>query len=279
MEILNAVWVLAAIGAVCAVLLVLASKFMYVPVDEKFPKIRECLPGANCGACGYAGCDGYASALASGEEDKINKCVAGADAVAKSLAQIMGAEFEDVVEQVAIVRCTGNCDATRDKYEYQGLTSCAAAKLVFGGKGACSYGCLGLGDCAAACPQHAITIIDDLARVNFRACIGCGICTRTCPNHLITLMPDVERVIVGCSNHEKGASTHKECSRGCIGCHRCERECPAKAITVKDNLAVIDYDKCIDCGHCQEVCPVKCVHYRDYRGAHRFTPVERASGE
>ncbi len=266
--ILNAVWILAAIGAVCAVLLILASKFMYVPVDEEFPKIRECLPGANCGACGYAGCDGYASALASGDETAINKCVAGGDAVAKALAEATGAEFADVIEQVAIVRCSGDCNTVKNKEEYQGLKSCAAAKLLYGGPSMCVYGCIGLGDCEKICPEHAIRVVDGLAHVNFRACIGCGMCVRTCPNHVITLMPDVERVIVGCSNHDKGANTRKACSKGCIGCHKCEKECPAGAITVVDNLSRIDYDKCIDCGHCQEVCPVGCVHFRDFRGAH-----------
>ncbi|MGM9522335.1 MAG: RnfABCDGE type electron transport complex subunit B [Oscillospiraceae bacterium] len=269
MDIINAVWVLGAIGAVCAILLVLAAKFMHVPVDEKFPKIRECLPGANCGACGYAGCDGYASALASGEETKINKCVAGADKVAQALADALGAEFEDVVEQVAVVRCSGDCTATQDKMDYQGLSSCAAAKLLFGGKGACSFGCIGLGDCAKVCPEHAITVIDGLARVNFSRCIGCGMCTRTCPNGIITLMPDVECMLVGCSNKEKGAATRKECSKGCIGCHKCEKECPQGAITVVDNLSRIDYDKCVDCGHCAEVCPVGCIHVSNFSGAHR----------
>lgn len=268
MEILYAVLVLAGIGAVCSVLLVLAAKFMHVPVDEKFPKIRECLPGANCGACGYAGCDGYASALASGEEEKINKCVAGGDAVAKALAAATGAEFEDVVEQVAIVRCSGDCNTVKNKEAYQGLASCAAAKLLYGGPSMCVYGCIGLGDCEHVCPEGAIRVVDGLARVNYRACIGCGMCVRTCPNQVITLMPDVERVIVGCRNHEKGANTRKACAKGCIGCKKCERECPQGAITVVDNLSQIDYDKCVDCGHCQDVCPVGCVHFRDFRGAH-----------
>ncbi len=269
MEIFQAIAVLGGVGAVAAVLLILASKFMYVPTDEKFPKIRECLPGANCGACGYAGCDGYAGALASGEEDKINKCVAGADKVAMALAQVMGRDFEDVVEQVAVVRCSGDCEATHDKLEYQGLSGCAAAKLLFGGKGACSFGCIGLGDCAAVCPQHAITVVNGLAGVNFRACIGCGMCVQTCPQHIITLMPDTECILVSCSNHEKGALTRKECLKGCIGCKKCEKECPQGAIAVVDNLSVVDYEKCIDCGHCAEVCPVGCIHHRDYSSAHR----------
>ena len=268
MDIVNALWVLGAISAVCAVLLVLADKFMFVPTDEKFPKIRECLPGANCGACGYAGCDGYATALASGEEDKINKCVAGGDAVAKALAAATGAEFEGVVEMVAVVRCSGDCTVAKDKMDYQGLSSCAAAKLTYGGKGACVYGCIGLGDCAKVCPEHAITVVDGLARVDFSSCIGCGMCAKTCPNGIITLMPDVECMLVGCSNKEKGAVTRRECSKGCIGCRRCEKECPQGAVTVVDNLARIDYDKCVDCGHCATVCPVGCIHVSDFTGAH-----------
>ena len=77
--VLIAALVLGGVGLVCAVLLVVASKFMAVPVDERFPKIRECLPGANCGGCGYAGCAGYAAAIAAGEAP-VGKCTAGADA-------------------------------------------------------------------------------------------------------------------------------------------------------------------------------------------------------
>ena len=98
--ILIAAIVVAGIGAVCAVMLVLASKFFAVKEDTVYLEIRECLPGANCGACGYAGCDGYAKALASGEESKINLCIPGADAAAEKMAEILGVEFEDVIEKL-----------------------------------------------------------------------------------------------------------------------------------------------------------------------------------
>ena len=58
MTVLIATLIVAAIGLICAIMLVLASKFFAVPEDKRFSDIRECLPGANCGACGYAGCDG-----------------------------------------------------------------------------------------------------------------------------------------------------------------------------------------------------------------------------
>jgi len=267
--IISALWVLAVVGAICAVLLILASKYMKVPVDEKFPKIRECLPGANCGACGYAGCDGYANALAAGDETKINKCIPGADGVAQQLSEILGLEFEDVVEMVAFSGCRGTCDNTKKKANYEGIESCKAAKLIYGGPGDCIYGCLGLGDCAKVCPNEAITIVNGIAMVNSALCTGCGLCARTCPNHVIYLIPDVVKVAVTCRNEEKGAATRKRCSHGCIGCHKCEKECPVQAVKIVNNLAVIDYDVCTGCGHCAEICTTGCILPADFTGIHK----------
>ena len=263
-----------AIGLICAVILAIASKVMAVKEDETFIKIRECLPGANCGACGYTGCDGYAHALAEDNTVKTNLCVPGADNVSRQLSELMGVAFEDVVEQVAVVHCNGNCEATKDKMEYQGIQSCAAAKLFFGGRGSCTFGCMGLGDCANACPQNAICIEDGVARVNTAECIGCGICTKVCPNKLITVMDDVERVVVECSNTEKGAATRKKCTNGCIGCKKCEKVCTAGAIKVVNNLAVIDYSLCPDCenpGICAEVCTTGCIKVANFTGIHNLS--------
>ena len=248
-EILIAVIPVVIIGIVCAAVLVTASKLMAVKEDERFPAVRDCLPGANCGACGFAGCDGYA----------------------KALSEVLGVEFEDVVEQVAVVRCSGDCEHTQDKVQYVGIQSCKAAKLFYGGKGSCTYGCLGLGDCAEACPQNAIFIKDGVAQVYTCDCIGCGICAKACPNHLISLVPDVKKTVVACSNRDKGAATRKVCSSGCIGCRKCERVCPSGAIKVKDNVAVIDYEKCTDCGSCAAACTTGCIRTEDLSGCHHFT--------
>lgn len=272
-EILTAVIPVVIIGVICAAVLVVASKIMAVKEDERFPKVRDCLPGANCGACGYAGCDGYAKALCEDGSVPTNLCIPGADGVAKQLSEVLGVEFEDVVEQVAVVHCSGDCEHTQDKVEYQGIETCAAAKLLYGGKGSCTYGCLGLGDCQRACPHGAICIENGIARINTRQCIGCGVCAKACPNHLISLVADVERVVVECSNKDKGVETRKVCSRGCIGCKKCERACPLGAITVQDNVAVIDYEKCNDCpdfGICARVCTTGCIVQTDLNGMHRF---------
>ncbi len=270
--ILTAVIPVVIISLICAAVLVAASKLMAVKENEKIPQIRECLPGANCGACGFAGCDGYAKALAEGETAATNLCVPGGDSVSKQLSEILGVEFEDVIEQVAVVHCAGDCNYTQDRVEYTGIKSCAAAKLIFGSKGECAYGCMGLGDCVNACPNDAICLENGIAHINTRECVGCGICVKTCPNGLITLMADVEKVIVTCSNRDKGAVTRKVCKNGCIGCKKCERVCPSGAIKVEDNVAVIDYSKCPDCddfGVCARECTTGCIMISDFSGIHR----------
>ncbi len=258
------------IGLICAAVLVAAAKFMSVKENELEKNIRECLPGANCGACGYSGCDGYAKALASDSDVKTNLCIPGGDKVSKEISDMLGKSFEDTVEQVATVRCGGDCGHTGKKLEYHGIDTCEAVKMLYGGDGMCSFGCLGRGDCARVCPEGAICVEDGLARVDFRKCIGCGLCAAACPQKIIGMMPDVKRQVVVCSNREKGAVARKKCTAACIACGKCEKNCPTGAIAVSGNLAEIDYDKCTDCGKCAEVCPVGCIKTADYSGKHRI---------
>ena len=262
MEILIPVIILFGIALVCGVVLTLSSVYFGVEEDKTFTAVRDCLPGANCGACGYSGCDGYAKALSAGGV-ATNLCIPGGDKTAKDIASALGVEAEDVVEKVAYVACNGKCGAVERKYDYRGEKNCIAANLLYHGDKECKYACLGYGDCAAACPQNAISIEDNVARVNPQKCVGCGICVHTCPNHLINLVIDTTRVVV------EGAITRKQCSNGCIGCMKCEKTCPAGAIKVVNNLAVIDYELCINCGECAKVCPVKCIHEGNFIcGAH-----------
>ena len=269
MEILIPVLILSAVAVLAAVLLTVASVFFSVKEDEKMLAIRDCLPGANCGACGYSGCDGYAKALSEGKTDKTNLCVPGGDGTAKDIAGILGVEAADVVEQVAYVACNGTCDIVAKKYDYQGHKTCRTANMSYSGDRYCTFACLGYGDCVRVCPKDAIAIENGVARVDPRKCIGCGICTRECPNGIIHLIKDTSRVVVECSNHDKGGVTRKYCSNGCIGCGKCEKNCPEGAIKVVNNLAVIDYDKCTGCGKCASVCPVHCIHEGNFIcGAH-----------
>ena len=101
--ILPAVACVAGIGLLCAVILVAAAKFMAVRENKLEKELRACLPGVNCGACGYAGCDSYARALADGTEKQTNLCIPGADAVSKQISKSLGVAFQNTVEQVADV--------------------------------------------------------------------------------------------------------------------------------------------------------------------------------
>ena len=216
--IMIAVISLCAIAAVCGIVLVVASKYMSVPQNEKFPAIRACLPGANCGACGFAGCDGYATALAEGTETRTNLCVPGASGAAAAVAEVMGVAAEEVVKRVAYVACNG--------------------------------------DCEAACPSDAIHVVNGLAKVNFAKCTGCGICAKQCPKKVISLRRFVEdKVQVRCSNTQAGGVARKACAVACIGCKKCEKTCQHDAIHVVNNLDVIDHEKCVGCGECVEQCP------------------------
>lgn len=270
MDILIPLILLLATGVLAAVLLTVATAYFGIKEDGKFNQIRDELPDANCGACGYSGCDGYAKALASGETDKVNLCVPGGDRTAKAIGSVLGVETDGVVEMVAYVACNGSCLPEEKKFDYDGPKTCRAANLSFSGDNFCTFACLGYGDCVKVCPRDAISINENgVARIDPRKCIGCGLCVKECPNSIIHLIKDTSRVVVECNNRYKGAAVRIYCKNGCIACGKCEKTCPTGAIKVVNNLATIDYDKCISCGACKDVCPVRCIHEGNFIcGAH-----------
>jgi len=255
----TAVFSVTTIGIICAAILCIASKLMHVKADERIAKLEEALPGVNCGACGYPGCSGYASALLADNSIAANLCSPGGPDVLAKISAILGVDAGSIEKKTAIVKCSGDCDTQRKKMEYKGIQTCAAAKPLFGGESACAFGCLGYGDCQKVCPSEAICIDSNLARIMPHLCTGCGLCVKTCPNKLISVESAKIPVFVACKNIEKGAVTRKKCESGCIACGKCVRECTAGAITLIDNIAVIDYAKCTACGRCAEVCVTKCI--------------------
>ncbi len=258
MNILIAFLVMLGVALTAGILITVFSHFFAVPENPKKAEIRECLPGINCGACGYKGCDDYAEALAEGGVAP-NLCVPGAQSVADAIGDILGIEAEPFKDVVAFVSCNGNCDATFNTAEYEGVSTCYAASMIYGGTNSCRFGCLGFGDCANVCPADAICIADGIAHINTARCLGCGLCANTCPKKIINMIPQETKTVVMCSNKQKGADAKKACENACIACKKCEKTCPHGAITVKDNLAGIDYDKCTNCGACVKVCPTGCL--------------------
>jgi len=254
--ILTAVISVTSMGLICSCILAVASKLMYVKIDERITQLAGIMPGANCGACGYPGCSGYASALIE-ENAKTNLCTPGGASLLAKISEIMGIEAGSIEEKRAFVSC--NCNAQIKKMEYKGIQSCEAAKPAFGGQNSCAFGCFGYGDCLTVCPSDAICMENNLAHIIAEKCTGCGLCVKACPNKLISIQKADIPVLIACKNIEKGAVTRKKCSIGCIACTKCVKECPQGAISMENNLAVIDYSKCSSCGKCAEVCMTKCI--------------------
>jgi len=248
-----------AIGIICAALLSIASKMMALKVDERIALLEEFMPGINCGACGYPGCNGYAVALIENKNIESNLCTPGGFEVVKKISAFLGVEADDVAKKTAVIHCRGDCNLQQKKMDYKGIKTCAGAKQLFGGDGACAFGCLGYGDCKIVCPSNAICMYNSLAVIKTDLCTCCSLCIKTCPNNLISIVDGDITVAVFCKSTDKGAVTRKKCSSGCIGCGKCVRECPESAIIVKDNLAVIDYEKCTFCGICADVCITGCI--------------------
>ena len=268
MSVLIAIAVLGGLGLMFGLILAAASKVFYVETDPRLDKLNECLPGANCGGCGYAGCAAYAEAVLNGEA-AIGACASGGDECAQAMAAIMGIKVEAVTRKVAMVRCSGSRSYDKDgnlargakiKGEYEGFKDCLSASKV-GGNGplACKYGCLGFGTCVKACKFGAISIKGGVAVVDEDLCVGCMACANACPRNVIVSVEPGRNTHIACASTAKGAVTTRGCTVGCIGCGLCKKICPEGAISVVSNLAVIDYSKCVDCGLCATVCPKKLI--------------------
>ena len=251
---------LGGLGLAFGIILSLAFSKLAVEVDPREAEILNALPGSNCGACGFAGCQGLAEALAKGKAEA-NACVAGGSETAKKVAKILGVEIEPKIELVAFVACRAGIKQAKKKFTYSGVDNCQADALLYTGDKACVYGCLGLGSCVKVCPFNAISINSDgLAVVNPKKCKSCQKCVKACPRNLISMVLRSQQVLVVCKNLDRGKKAKEVCAISCIACRICEKACPQQAITMVNNLAVIDYQKCNQCGICVEKCPQKAIH-------------------
>jgi electron transport complex protein RnfB len=258
---------LGGIGAAFGFLLAIASKKLAVKKDEKVVAVRELLPSANCGGCGYPGCDGFAEALVRGEA-KINGCAVLGIPAAGDIAELLGVSAGDLRPKAARIMCLGK-EGCKDKFEYNGARDCRAALAVAGGFKNCKYACIGLGTCADTCKFDAISMDEQgIAAIDLMKCTGCGACEEICPQDTIKVLDLDIDYFAACRNPEKGKAVTSVCSLGCISCGICAKSCPFGAITMVENLPVFDYDKCRECGVCMEKCPRNTIV--------RTKPVKRA---
>lgn len=258
---ITAIIIVAGIGLISAIALALADRYLAVQEDPRIGLITAALPGANCGGCGFAGCDGYARALVAGTAPN-GACAAGGEACAAEVAKILGVAATAVERRVAVVHCCGTRSEAIRVGDYNGICDCGIAAATAGGDKGCAYGCLGYGACANVCPKHAISVVDGLAKVDKRLCIGCGRCVNVCPRKIIDLVPAKATIHVLCANPDKGPSVRKVCGVGCIGCHLCERNSGGKEaghFTFQGFLAKVNYANPPAEEQIAAKCPAKCI--------------------
>ena len=262
------IWTIAIIsvlGAVLAVVLYLVAKKFKVEEDPRIDQVEKVLPGANCGGCGQAGCHAFAQHCVESTDLGSCFCPVGGNDVMQKVADVLGMKVEAKEPMVAVVRCNGSCENRPRTNEYGGYASCRVKAALYSGDTGCSFGCLGCGDCVAACKFDAISMDPQtgLPVVDQEKCTACGACAKACPKGVIELRNKGKRnmrVFVSCINKDKGAVARKACKAACIGCGKCAKVCPFGAITVENNLAYIDFNKCKLCKKCVAECPTGAIH-------------------
>ena len=253
--ILAAALVISVMGLVFGALLGVTGRVFAVPSNPTVVALRECLPGANCGACGFPGCDGYASAVAEGKAE-VGACSVGGAKCTAAMAEIMGVAASAGVRMVAAVACQGTSERCVEK-NYSGIQDCIAASLVSNGTKSCQYACLGLGTCERACPFGAIHVdpAKKIAVVDEAKCQGCKKCVAACPQHVLSMKPENRVAEIKCHNPEKGNALKEKCDKACVGCEACVKACNFGALTMEKGVPKFDYEKCVGCMACADACP------------------------
>jgi electron transport complex protein RnfB len=267
-NVIFALSVLGVLGLIFGAGLAFASRRFAVRVDPRVERIKEILPGVNCGGCGHPGCPQFAEALVKGEASP-SDCAPGGEEVSQRVAEILGVEAGEVVKKVAVVRCRGGDEECGARFTYDGLPSCEAAHLLGGGPKACAYGCLGLDSCVRVCPYDALSMgSNGLPVVDEEHCTGCGLCVKACPRSIIALAPMNQRVYLACVSQDRAKQVKSVCTAGCFACRICvsPKVTPSEVIVMEGNLPRILWDKVAGLEELEpavEKCPAGCFVVRE----------------
>jgi len=224
-----AVALLSSVGLLAGMAIFIANRVLPKedPSLQKANEIKERLPGADCGACGYPGCFAYAQAVSKDVvvlDDSPCRILAKDEEATQQLGDYLGIDLSNAGPgSKAVVHCTGDSPRIGS---YNGVQTCAAAIQVGAGEKECPYACVGYGDCVSVCPVNAISIDAEksIAVVDWATCIGCGMCVAACPRGLIELIPAETPQYLGCNYlSSKDIAGRKKCSTGCIHCRICVR--------------------------------------------------------
>lgn len=241
-EVAGSVAILGGVATVFGALISVANARFRVWEDPRIDGVRDLLPGADCGACGQAGCRAFAEAVLSGSVQPAECTVMGPDE-REDVATYLGIAAGDADRRVARLLCAGGRDVAPYKASYHGIESCAAAAAVTGGGKGCTWGCLGYADCAVVCDFDAIVMSSvGLPVVSPEQCTACGDCVEACPLDLFVLMAEDHHLLVQCKSLLRGEAAEAVCSVACNACGRCAIDAQPGLIQILDGLAVVDYE-------------------------------------
>ena len=250
---------LGSVALALGLIIVFISKKFYVKEDPLVGTVHELLPGVNCGACGYPGCEAFAKELVKTRDSSMS-CPPGGAALSEQLGYALGMKMAEVKPVASVLTCQGSFDHATPTADYKGINDCWAAKQCFSGTKLCPYSCFGLGSCVAVCKYGAMSLENGLVVIDEEKCTGCGICITECPQGMLVMQDKTKsRYTVACKSVDKGAATRKYCKVGCIACNKCVKVCEDDAVKVENFIAIIDQNKCTACNKCLEACPTHSI--------------------
>lgn len=131
------------------------------------------VPGKGEKLCSY-GCMGYGSC--------VNVCAFDAIHVVNGIAVV------DKEKCVACGKCIKECPNNLIElvpYQAKHLVQCNSNDKGKDVKLACEAGCIGCMICKKNCEYDAISVVDNIAHIDYNKCTNCGVCAEKCPVKVI----------------------------------------------------------------------------------------------